>query len=93
MIISYNLFSVSNLLIKDDDITRVISEHFTCEACGEETECSRDDFQQLQSDLNANHISIIAFSLIPVALFIFLLNFGTLGKFCYRHTIKHITII
>lgn len=67
---------------KKDQYLKVFSEHFVCEALGEEMECLRDDLHQFESDLWPYFVSFILFSLFSCVYFIFLFDYGS----CFKKT-------
>ena len=70
------------ILKKKDKYIRVFSEHFMCQAFGEDMECVGDNFHQFESDLYAFSVSFILFSSFSCMYFIFLLDYGS----CFKKT-------
>lgn len=76
----YSISIMNNVLSKRNEIVMVVSNHFMCEAHGEDMECSRDNFRQFENDIYALSVGNALFTLIPCIYFIFLLDYSLCCK-------------
>ena len=78
----YNISTMLTILKKKDKYIKVFSEHFMCQAFGEDMECVGDNLHQFESDLYAFSVSFILFSSFSCMYFIFLFDYGS----CFKKT-------
>ena len=95
LILYYSLLTVLHLstssavFVGQYEFETILENHFMCEAHGNGTECSRDNFKQMQSDINAHSTTILLFSLLPYGFTAFLLDYTTLRKLCHSPAANH----
>ena len=96
LILYYSLLTVLHLstssavFVGQYKFETILEDHFMCEAQGNETVCSRDNFKQMQSDVNAHSTTILLFSLLPYGFIVFLLDYTTLRKLCHSPAANHV---
>ena len=80
----YSLTAFNITLMRRAEYDREISEYLSCEALGEQADCSRDGFQQLGRDSNAISVIYVWLSLFPFASLIFILDFSKMRKILHK---------
>ena len=81
--------STSKVFLGHYEYETILENHFMCEAQGKQTECSRDNFSQIQSDVYAHSSSLLLISLLPCGFIVFLLDYTTLRKLCHSSAGNH----
>lgn len=76
LVIGFYTLTASTVTLRNfRDHERVLSNHFMCEALGDETtHCSREEFGKLQQDSFLQLFTYICFNIYPSIFFIFFIN-------------------
>lgn len=76
LVIGFYTLTASTVILRNfRDYEKVLSDHFMCEALGDETmHCSREGFGKLQRDSFVQLFTYICFNIYPSIFFIFFIN-------------------